>query len=521
MLSGKVDKAQSTFLNDLIADYMGKFQTDDKGNLLASTSNMRMAIKLDQFFDALDENTLRSINTQFGKDMLKLTPLSGRYYSAMGTPKDLVESISEKVGFIEQGIGIKDGEIIKGGYLDTLAKMPEVRQQLKDYVITSVANKKGYSDYLRGMKEMVVGAGQKEGILKRYYRQYAFDTFNQTDAAINKHYADSLDLKWFVYTGSVIDTTRPFCRKRAGKTYNTEETEKWKCDPDLIAKPKGKKCDDSYNPLIERGRYNCRHTIRYITEELACQNGRQDACEGKIEQGELITKERQEFNAQKTEPTPKINPNRELQKDAKLKDISKTTDVEFRQLSDPRNEYYKKPLDLRDRGAIHDYTQDLYGPINTGTRKGWRFVDEFERAEAKETVLALKNAMNKIPNYTGESLRVTSIPDMGTKGLFDNLKVGEMFSEKGFMSTTIDPSIARKFAPKNIENTLLIRVRGKSGKFIAPLSDMKNEMEVLFKPNSKFVVTYKSNGLTDKVNVGNFWGREKPKKLFYIEIQEI
>lgn len=278
MLSKKVDKAQTSFLNTLVSDYMGKFDVDELGNLKATTKNMRMAINLDRFFDSLDTDTLRAINTQYGKDMLKLTPMSGNYYSAMGSPADVVKSIAEKVGFIEQGIGIKDGEIIKGGYLDTITRMPEVRQELKDYVISSVANKKGYSEYLRGMKELVVGTASRPGVLERYYRQFAYDTFNQTDAAINKHYADSLDLKWFVYTGSLIDTSRPFCRKRAGKTYNTEETDTWKCDPDLIGKPKGKRCDDSYNPLIERGRYNCRHTIRYITEELACQNGREDAC---------------------------------------------------------------------------------------------------------------------------------------------------------------------------------------------------------------------------------------------------
>ena len=128
------------------------------------------------------------------------------------------------------------------------------------------------------MQEIVVGTQVRDGALEKYYKQFAYDTFNQTDAAINKHYADSLDLKWFIYQGSLIDTSRPFCVKRAGKVFNTEETDKWKCDPDLIGKPKGKKCDDSYNPLIERGRYNCRHTLRYITEDLACEMGREEAC---------------------------------------------------------------------------------------------------------------------------------------------------------------------------------------------------------------------------------------------------
>jgi len=277
-LKGKVGKAQSMLLENLVKSYMGKFLTDEAGNLKANVSNMRMAIKLDQFFDDLDSEVLRKINTRYGEDMLKLTDMASKYYSALGSPKEIIESLAEKARFIEQSIGIKDSKIIKGSYLDTITKMPEVRQQLKNYVIESTASKKGYSEYLRGMKEIVVGTKVRDGILEKYYKQFAYDTFNQTDAAINKHYADSLNLTWFVYAGSLIDTSRPFCRKRAGKTFSTEESEKWKCDPDLIGKPKGVKCDPKYNPLIERGRYNCRHTIRYITNDMACENGRKKAC---------------------------------------------------------------------------------------------------------------------------------------------------------------------------------------------------------------------------------------------------
>lgn len=277
-LKKKVDQVQSDLLTIMVNDYFGRFLVNDAGNLKSNVTNIRLALKIDSFFNSLDRETLRKINTRFGEDMMNLIPMSGRYYDAMDFPAERIQSIAEKVVFIEEGIGLKDGKIIEGGYLDSITRMPEVRQQIKDYVVQSIGQKKGFQDYLRGMKEIVRGTNERDGALERYYKQFAYDTFNQTDAAINKHYADSLDLTWFVYTGSLIDTSRPFCRKRAGKAYSVEETSKWKCDPDLIGKPKGKKCDDKYNPLIERGRYNCRHTIRYITAELACQMGREDAC---------------------------------------------------------------------------------------------------------------------------------------------------------------------------------------------------------------------------------------------------
>jgi len=279
-LAKRVDTSQQKLLSDLVGGYVGQFDVDAAGNLKATTRNMRLALKLDSFFDSLDEETLRKVNTQWGKDMMKLTPLNERYFRTMlPDAKDAVQSAAEKTGFIETSIGIKDGVITKGGYLDQVTRMPEVRQQLKDYVIQSVNNKKGFQEYLRGMKELVTSSKSRDGMIERYYKQFAYDTFNQTDAAINKHYADSLELKWFVYSGGTITTSRQFCIKRADKVFNTKETEKWKCDPYLIGKPKGVRCDDRYNPLIERGRYNCRHTIRYITEDLACQRGREEACD--------------------------------------------------------------------------------------------------------------------------------------------------------------------------------------------------------------------------------------------------
>ena len=181
-LSKKVDRSQQILLNNLSSGFAGEFAVDEFGKLKATTRNMRLAVKMDQFFDVLDVQTLRKVNTQYGKDMLRLTPLNERYFNTLiPDAADVIKSVSEKVGFIEQAIGIKytqvggenfllsgkyNAEIIKGGYLDNITKMPEVRQQMKNYVIQSVNNKKGFQEYLRGMKEIVVGTQSRDGALE-------------------------------------------------------------------------------------------------------------------------------------------------------------------------------------------------------------------------------------------------------------------------------------------------------------------------------------------------------------------
>ena len=259
-----VNGLADTLLSQLITDYLGKFDTKD-GVLLSNTHNMSLVTQLEKQFEKFSKKAA-ALNLQYGKDMLKTGTFSKDYYAAFpDVAEETLKSLTSNLGYIDKMIGISGDKIISGSFLDTLSTMPEVQNRLKNFVLSNVAGNNSYASYLKGMGEMIKGTAGSEGILQRYYRQYAYDTFNNVDAAINKHYAQGVGFKYFIYHGSVIDTTRAFCRKRAGKVFSIVETKTWSGDPDLIGKAAG------YVPLIERGRYNCRHSIKYISDVLAFQ----------------------------------------------------------------------------------------------------------------------------------------------------------------------------------------------------------------------------------------------------------
>lgn len=273
-LEGDVSTMQRRLLEMIMSDYVGKFRVDESGKIIVNEHNMRLARELEMVMDKFNQKFQKSILKEFANGMLKTKDFSIDYYKGMGFSEKMLNSIAENMGFISERIGISEtGQILKDSYLDSLSKNSEVRKELKDYVINSVAGQKSYSDYLKGMKELIVGNDQVEGTLQRYYRQFAYDTYNQVDSAINKNFADNLGLKHFIYMGTLKDNSREFCIKRAGKAFSVAETDTWKDDPDLPGKSK-----EGYNPLIDRGRWNCRHKIRYISQELACEM-RQDLCE--------------------------------------------------------------------------------------------------------------------------------------------------------------------------------------------------------------------------------------------------
>lgn len=266
-----VESLEKSLLNMIYKDYISRFQYDGNGDLKNTPHNAQLARQLNNMLKKFSDKFLKKLNTHFGKDLLKLTTLGADYYYSFldvaDIEKSTLDAIGESMAFIDDIIGIKDGKIIKNGYLDRLTEADQVKKELADYVLKSVANRKGMKEFNKGFSEIVSGNDEQPGVLSRYYQQYAWDTWNNVDATVNKHYAENLDMKYFLYAGSLIETSRPFCRKRAGKVFSIEETKDWKNDPTLI----DKKTKDAYNPLIERGRYRCRHYIKYLPDEYAAQ----------------------------------------------------------------------------------------------------------------------------------------------------------------------------------------------------------------------------------------------------------
>lgn len=260
-----VVKMQNELYTLIASEYVNDFKTTD-GLLKQTSSNINLQNKIDDIYEEFARKYQKSPLKNFAKKLLGLSDINKSYFGSIGFESKTLNNIQKSMGFIDQAIGIKNGKVIKGGYLDRIATGTEARTQLKNYVLESVNSGKDFKEFNKGFKDIIKGSKDKaNGLLERYHRQYTYDTLNQVDSAESNYFADELGLNFFVYEGTLIKESREFCIKRVEKVYHRIETEDWKNDPDLI----DKKTKDAYNPLIERGRYNCRHTIRWITDERA------------------------------------------------------------------------------------------------------------------------------------------------------------------------------------------------------------------------------------------------------------
>lgn len=264
-LEKRVQGLQRALWREILEAFGELFGTDGK-RLARGTKNVSASLaKLERLLDRFEGVQIAGELRLFAAELIEVGGLTVEYYEATdGRAK--ARAIEKSLNLLRAVIGIDGaGVLIAGGYLDRLGKTEAARELLRSYVVNSIVSGRSLFDFRNGFRELIVGNPDTDGALQRYWRQYAYDTYNKAHEVVNSSMADELELQHFIYQGSIIPTSRDFCRKKAGKVFARSEALKWKNDPDLI----DKKTAASYNPFIERGRYNCRHWLNWISREVA------------------------------------------------------------------------------------------------------------------------------------------------------------------------------------------------------------------------------------------------------------
>lgn len=100
--------------------------------------------------------------------------------------------------------------------------------------------------------------------LERYANEIVTDSLYQYERNVTKVVTNDLGLEHYYYSGTTRETTRPFCRTRAGKVYTEAEVRSWGKMGDWAGKIPG---TDEKTIFSYLGGYNCRHRLLPITEE--------------------------------------------------------------------------------------------------------------------------------------------------------------------------------------------------------------------------------------------------------------
>lgn len=260
-MESEVGKAQNSLMRQIAEDYVDNFDVDQDGRIKNTLANKRRLATLDRVYAQYVQDSGVKVVETIVKGVQDVMDFNGKYYGIFTGKAQLGTLMAETKTQISDWLGItKRGGLVENGYLNRLVKDPGILNTIKDSVFKSVVSQKGFFEVKKDLKDFIGGNKNKTGALQQYYRNFVYDTFSQVDRTQNKMFADKLDLKYAIYEGGLIKTSREFCKKRNGKVFTTEEIAKF--NPTTARPP-------NYNPFTDLGGYGCRHHLNYIPYAIA------------------------------------------------------------------------------------------------------------------------------------------------------------------------------------------------------------------------------------------------------------
>lgn len=114
-----------------------------------------------------------------------------------------------------------------------------------------------FSGFLEQVRNYVKGNEQVEGRAMGYTRTYLRDSLFTYSRTFQQSLTSDLGLEFYLYSGGLIETSRPFCIERSGKYFSHKEIESW-AELDWAGKKAGTTASSIF--LFAAG-WNCAHQI--------------------------------------------------------------------------------------------------------------------------------------------------------------------------------------------------------------------------------------------------------------------
>lgn len=219
-------------------------------------------------------STLKSIERRTRKDKAKLVKkalkgmreqiaLAAEYYREITGKSRLSENQTVKE-FFNAKMGINDRGMVTRGPLFNLVNNGDEFRSIQNAVQSGVMSRAPVGAFKETAQNAFTSSPNSfANTLSSTLRT----TFAENEREVDKQYADELDFQFYQYTGGLVNLTRDFCEEKVGKVFHESEIYAW-----AAQSWKGK--SNPYDPFVDVGGYNCLHTLRPITVEMARLRGK-------------------------------------------------------------------------------------------------------------------------------------------------------------------------------------------------------------------------------------------------------
>ena len=283
-LGKSVVRLQRKLMDDITDEVISELDITD-GIIQDTPKNYRLIASLDKVFNTFSVTQAQTLLPQLTSATNAISELGNEYFLMTATP-DLLKRFDKVIEGAKEitdlRFGLKGGKFVRGGPIESIIS-EFGSTEVKQIMSKAVSGNMDKREFMKQMRDFVTGTEETPGISERKWKQFAYDIYQQYDATYNKKIADEFGMKYFIYQGGLIDDSRDFCRAHNNKVWTTEEAQTWATwTPSQGEYPAGypmtsKKPDEvpsylgypGYDPFQDRGGYNCRHQLGYISEELA------------------------------------------------------------------------------------------------------------------------------------------------------------------------------------------------------------------------------------------------------------
>lgn len=233
-------------------------KTDQNGRVAFNVSNIRTSNGVFRTIQRFAKRTGQKLIKWLVVKLSDLFKTNSHYFrSFFDYPMSRDERALRKL-MLNLGFDISTNRVVKGGFFSRVFQLESVASSIARDIQQALAARGTLKAFRRLFRERFAAAKYVE----KYFRRFTGDLFHQFDASAQEVLANDLGLVHFVYAGTAIKATRCFCERRLNRIYTKDFADKWNG-----LEWKGKIPGSSF--FIDRGGFNCRHSLSYITESRA------------------------------------------------------------------------------------------------------------------------------------------------------------------------------------------------------------------------------------------------------------
>lgn len=253
-------------LYGLAADLLAGLITDSAGRLVFNVRNISTAQRVAVGIDGAYQAQSRGIAKYLVDRLLRLFRINTGYFREAVTPVPLTDTVENsvlRVIMAQYGFNVDAGTIDPAGYLAGNLRSNGHAQTVARRINEAIAAKTPLRQFMRDFRQDFNNPGSPLSA-RHHFNRFARDLYQEFDRKVNNTFAEELGLTYAIYSGTVKDNTRDFCKRRVNMIYTDEKIDEWNGQ-----QWRGK--NPNIDVRISLGGYNCRHVLSWISEETAQQ----------------------------------------------------------------------------------------------------------------------------------------------------------------------------------------------------------------------------------------------------------